>query len=170
MAKRENFNDLVCSIQDAFLQVNEMSEMQHIEMLRNYFDEENNPICIEINYPFIEQDGRVTYHAMSVPKLCLVPISSLKLSEVMVDFKVKLYGKISLKEAENVNTEEKNLLQATSKKQEKEQSYLGYVSGGFGMRKDNDDNYAHIILKFTSEEAPEGLMRISDEMIKVMLR
>lgn len=173
MAKRENFNDLISSIQEAFLQVNKMSELQHLDMIKNYFDENNNPICIDINYPYFDEKGLVSYHKVSIPKLCLVPMSSLKLSEVSVDFKVKLYGKIHLKEsgdAENkTNNSENKLLKSSASKMTNEKSYLGYIPGGFGIRKDNDDSYAVINLKFESQEPPEGLMRINDEMIKIML-
>lgn len=170
MAKRENFNDLIGAIQEAFLQVNKLSEMQHLDMLKHYFDEDNNPVCIDVNYPNIAEDGSVVYHKASVPKLCLVPVSSLKLSEVLVDFKVKLYGKIQLKGKERQDDQDmlmsSNALGANKNKEP--DAYLGYVSGGFGASRDND-SYANISLKFTSEEPPEGLMRINDEMLKIMI-
>ena len=50
-----------------------------------------------------------------------------------------------------------------------ENSYLGYIPGGFGSRSDNGSGYANIRLKFTSEQPPEGVMRISDELTKIML-
>lgn len=103
MAKQENFNALISSIQEAFLQVNKLSEMQHLDMLKNYFDEKGNPICMDINYPYFGESGVLSYRTVSIPKFCLVPISSLKLSEVLVDFKVKLYGKVQLKEAPEKN-------------------------------------------------------------------
>lgn len=163
MAKRENFNDLIKSIQEAFLQVNKLSELQHIDMIKNYFDENEKPICIDMNYPYFDENGAMAFRKVSVPKLCLVPMSSLKLSEVSVDFKVKLYGKIELKEKE-----EKSSVKVSST-QNKGNSYLGYVPGGFGVRNNKDDSYASISLKFVSEEPPEGLMRISDELTKVMI-
>lgn len=168
MAKRENFNDLIASIQEAFLQVNKMSELQHLDMLKNYFNSENKPICIDMQYPHISESGEVLYRKVSVPKLCLVPISSLKLNEVLVDFKVKLYGKIELKEGDRKNNEN-GMLKAANSNTETAKTYLGYAPGGFGFRSENSDSYANISLKFTSEEPPEGLMRISDELIKVMI-
>ncbi len=170
MAKRENFNDLISSIQDAFLQVNKLSEMQHLDMVKNYFDENNNPICIDVNYPNFDESGSVVYRRVSVPKLCLVPISSLKLNEVSVDFKVKLYGKIKLKEYENeTNEEQKDKKVKNSNHRPKANSYLGYIPGSFGIRNDSDNSFASISLKFVSEQPPEGLMRINDELTKIMI-
>jgi len=170
MAKRENFNDLISSIQEAFLQVNKLSEMQHLDMVKNYFDENNNPICIDVNYPYFDDLGSIGYRKVSVPKLCLVPISSLKLNEVSVDFKVKLYGKIKLKKYDNTANGE-----PLTKEPEKNNcapnsaSYLGYIPGGFGIKNDNDNSFASISLKFVSEQPPEGLMRINDELTKIMI-
>ncbi len=170
MAKRENFNDLINSIQEAFLQVNKLSEMQHLDMVKNYFDENNNPICIDVNFPNFDESGSTVYRKVSVPKLCLVPISSLKLNEVSVDFKVKLYGKIKLKEYEKKVKDEQNAEKVKdSNYMPKNNSYLGYIPGGFGIRNENDNSYANIKLKFVSEEPPEGLMRINDELTKIMI-
>lgn len=169
MAKQENFNALISSIQEVFLQVNKLSEMQHLDMLKNYFDENGDPICIDIHYPHFDEAGTLSYYAVSVPRLCLVPITSLKLNEVLVDFKVKLYGKVQLKEATKKN-EPENLLKASSNPDAATgKSYLGYIPGGFGARSDNGSGYANIRLKFTSEQPPEGVMRISDELTKIML-
>lgn len=169
MAKQENFNALISSIQEAFLQVNKLSEMQHLDMLKNYFDAKGNPICIDIQYPYFDANGALSYHAVSVPRLCLVPITSLKLNEVLVDFKVKLYGKVQLKEAPEKNGSGKQLKASANLATSTENSYLGYIPGGFGSRSDNGSGYANIRLKFTSEQPPEGVMRISDELTKIML-
>jgi len=170
MAKRENFNDLINSIQDAFLQVNRLSEMQHLDMVKNYFDENNNPICIDVHYPYFDGSGSIAYRKVAVPKLCLVPISSLKLNEVSVDFKVKLYGKVQLTEHNDAeNGEKKEESNHNKIYKPKKSSYLGYIPSGFGIRNDSDNSYASIKLKFVSEEAPEGLMRINDELTKIMI-
>ena len=168
MSKKENFNDLIGSIQEAFLQVNKLSELQHLDMLKNYFDAENKPICISVKYPHISESGKMFYQTVEIPKLCLVPISSLKLNEVLVDFKVKLYGKIDLKTSEP-KSNKAGILQSTNYLKNTSTTYLGYAPSGFNTRSDNSDSYANISLKFSSEEPPEGLMRISDELIKIMI-
>ena len=42
---------------------------------------------------------------------------------------------------------------------------MGFIPG---FRQKQDDSYANITLKFTAEEAPEGMLRIRDEMIKIL--
>ena len=114
-----------------------------------------------------DENGKVVYRTLSVPKLCVVPLSSLKLKEISVDFKVKLYGKIALKKSEP--QQQTNALKGATSGQRppQETGYLGYIPG-LG-RRDSPDNYAQISLKFESEDPPEGLMRISDQLTKVTL-
>ncbi|MDE6635424.1 MAG: DUF2589 domain-containing protein, partial [Lachnospiraceae bacterium] len=97
MAKAESFDTLLQAIQSSFMKVNQLSSRQHVELLENYFDGDNKPICIKMQYPARGEDGEMTFTEVDIPKLCNVPISSFKLQEVTVDFKVKLTGKVSLK-------------------------------------------------------------------------
>ena len=87
-------------------------------------------------------------------QLCLVPISSLKLDEIEVDFKVQIYGKVSLTEAEQTEG--------------KAETFLGYVPHG-GKFRNREESYANIKLKFVSQDPPEGLMRIRDQFVKVTI-
>ena len=97
MAKIESFDGLISSIQEAFLSVNRLAENQHLEALHEFMEEDGSPKTIRIKYPYFNEDGDVEYRFVEVPELCLVPVSTLKLSEVSVDFKVKLAAEISLK-------------------------------------------------------------------------
>ena len=69
MAKAESFNDLIGSIQDAFLSVNELSERQHLRLLHDYFDSDNKPVTVNVKYPFFGDDGDIQYKAIDVPML-----------------------------------------------------------------------------------------------------
>lgn len=161
MSKKESFNALISSIQEAFLEVNKMSELQHLDMLKNYFDDKNKPVCIEINHPYYDDYGNIQYRPISIPKLCLVPITSLKLSEVSVDFKVKLSGKIKLKE-QNMKSDLDDL------SAEEENSIISYLPEHFQVKKSKEGSYANISLKFLSADPPEGLMKICDEFEKII--
>lgn len=152
MGKQQNFDELVAAIQKSFLQCNRLAERQHIEMLSGFFDSENKPVSIPFRMPQFDDSGNVTYKDVSIPKLCLVPISSLKLDGIKVDFKVRLTGAVSLKK------EEEDMEQ---------RSFLGYLPGG-GLKR-NPDDFANITLQFTSQDPPEGVMRIQDELIRVTL-
>ncbi len=160
MAKAESFDNLIGSIQEAFLSANELSEKQHLRLLEEYFDEENKPTVINVQYPYFGESGQIEYKSLDIPKLCLVPLSSLQVKEIDVEFKVKLAGKIRLgrrQAPENANS----LMNCESGEDDK----LGYVPE---YRKSKDGNYADITLKFRADEPPEGLMRIRDELIKIL--
>lgn len=160
MKKETSFDDLIQAIQDAFIKVNNMSEAQHLQKISDYFDENNKAKVFEIQYPKFDEMGRVQYTPLSVPQICLLPMSSLKLDEVEVDFKVRLYGGVKIKpaEADNVNRFQSN----------SNDTFLGYFPQGRGS-KNTDENYANIKLKFVSDQPPEGLMRIQDQYTKIIL-
>lgn len=162
MVKQQNFDELVAAIQRSFLQCNRLAERQHIEMLSGFFDSENKPVSISFRMPQFDDEGNVTYKDVSIPKLCLVPISSLKLDGIKVDFKVRLAGAVSLKE------DKENMGEVMEEKPDEQGcSFLGYLPGG-GLKR-NPDDFAKITLQFTSQDPPEGIMRIQDELIRVTL-
>lgn len=147
MAKKLGFKNLVESIQEAFIQVNDMSEAQHLKKMSEYFEDDGTPKTFEMQYPYFDEKGVPAYKMVSIPQICLIPISSLKLDEVKVDFKVQIYGEVPLKHEEGTS--------------------LCYVPQG-GIR-NREDSYANIRLKFVSQEPPEGLVRLKDQFIKVTL-
>ena len=161
MAKKASFDDLVVAIQQAFIEVNDMSEAQHIRKLRTYFEEDGTPKVIEMQYPYFDEDGKPAYRMVSIPQICLVPITSLKLDTIDVDFKVQLYGDVDLKRLPTTTREELN------SEESEEGTFLGYIP--HGMFQKRDDSYASIKLRFTSQEPPEGLMRLRDQYTKVTI-
>ena len=171
MKQEARFDDLVQAIQDAFIKVNNMSEAQHLKKISDYFNSDSTPKTFKISYPMFDGEGEVYNKDIDVPAICLLPMSSLKLDEVEVDFKVKLYGGVKL----NAEGEEKkeapatNMLRAAKKERAGEQgTFIGYVPQGI-FSKGRDDNYANIRLKFVSDEPPEGLMRIQEQYTKISL-
>lgn len=157
--RQQNFNELVAAIQKSFLQCSRLAERQHIEMLSGFFDSENKPVSIPLSMPQFDDSGNITYKDVSIPKLCLVPISSLKLDGIKVDFKVRLTGEVSLEEKAGENREQDMDI--------KGRSFVGYLPGG-GLKR-NPEDFANITLQFTSQDPPEGIMRIQDELIRVSL-
>lgn len=160
MVKQQSFDELVAAIQKSFLQCNRLAERQHIEMLSGFFDSENKPVNIPFCMPQFDDSGNVTYKDVSIPKLCLVPISSLKLDGIKVDFKVRLTGAVSLEKEDREKV-------SGGEPDKKERSFLGYLPGG-GFKR-NPDDFAKITLQFTSQDPPEGIMRVQDELIRVTL-
>lgn len=166
MAKEASFDNLIQAIQQAFIRVNAMSEEQHVTKLKEYFYDDGRPKTFDMQYPYFNEDGVPAYRMVSIPQICLVPISSLKLDKVEVDFKVQLYGKVSLTKTDEVadNSSSANAMQLKSGA--KNNTFLGYVPHG-GVFRNKEENYASIKLKFVSQEPPEGLMRIRDQFVKV---
>ena len=149
MGKMAAFDELVKSIQQAFIDVNDMSETQHLMKLQEYFEPDGTPKVFDLQYPYFDQEGVPSYKIVSVPQICLVPITSLKLDDVEVDFKVRLCGEVNLHKQ---NDEDSEMI-------------LGYIP--HGKLRNNEDSYASIKIKFTSQDPPEGLLRIRDQFVKV---
>ena len=57
MAAKLNFDDLVESIQDAFIRVNDMSEAQHLNKLSEYFESDGTPKVFDMQYPYFDENG-----------------------------------------------------------------------------------------------------------------
>lgn len=156
MAKIQDFDKLVSAIQKAFLSVNQVAQNQHIETLNNYLDENGSPKVIKTKYPYFNSNGEIEYRELDIPELCLIPISSLNLSEANVEFKIKLTADFD-------NSDD--LVKSNNKKSILRHSRIGFISG---FRHKTDDSYATVTLKFKADEAPEGILRIRDELIKIL--
>lgn len=167
MAKTENFDTLLQAIQSSFMKVNQLSREQHVELLGQYFDSENKPICFKMQFPTRGENGEVVYSDVEIPKICIVPVTSLKLQEVTVDFKVKLTGKVSLKhmESEEAMAGLGDLKGIKKKKGSAGEGYVGYIPHA---SKRENTGFADIHLKFKADEPPEGIMRIRDSMVRIM--
>lgn len=164
MAKIEKFEDLIGSIQQAFISVNNMAEQQHIESLQAYFDADGKPRCLTMQMPYFDDYGVPQYREMDVPLISIVPVNSLKLAEINVDFKVRLSANVKLSHSKLSN----NLMTANNPNaanNAETDSVLGFIPE---YKKRDNDSYANIVLKFTSDEPPEGVMKIRDEMIKIL--
>lgn len=167
MKREASFDDLVQAIQEAFIKVNNMSEAQHLQKISDYFNTDSTPKTFKIAYPVFNEEGKAESRLIDIPAICLLPMSSLKLDEVEVDFKVKLYGGIRLNAENGENSlPQPNMLKSV-KKQEND-TFIGYFPQG-NSRRNKDENYANIRLKFVSDEPPEGLMRIQEQYTKISL-
>lgn len=167
MAKTESFDDLLQAIQSSFMKVNQLSQQQHSGLLEQYFDSENKPVCIKMQYPARGEDGQLVFTEAEIPKICMVPITSLKLKEITVDFKVKLAGKVSLKSRSQSDMDMfyEDTSSVKSRRRPSKDEYIGYVPHASKREK---NGFADIHLKFESGEPPEGVMRIRDSMIRIM--
>jgi hypothetical protein len=152
-----------------------MSEAQHLQKISEYFNEDYTPKVFKVMYPYFDASGNVNYRETDIPQICLLPMSSLKLDEVEVDFKVQIYGGVKLKHYDTSDTGDTSddvpppPLKADKKSaDDKGRTFIGYFPQG-NARRSKDDNFASIRLKFTSDDPPEGLMRIQEQYTKISL-
>lgn len=165
MAREQNFDALVASIQNAFLEVNQLSELQHLEMIQKYFDEDGKPKCMLFQIPTGEKnEEEEIFQQVNIPLIAMVPMSSLKMEEVGVDFKVKLAGKVKLKENDKLDNDYSQSSKNSDRKNKG--TYLGYMQGS---NRDNMDSYASVHIKFKADDTPEGIMRVRDNLIKIIM-
>ena len=83
------------------------------------------------------------------------PISIIKIKELEMDFKVKL-----CEQMDTISELSKSM------KHEDESSNVGGV--GIDMNSVNPDTMANIKIKFEGCDAPEGVMRINDQLVKTI--
>ena len=154
-SKRVGFLDeLLGGLHDAVVSAQRLVEKQHIDMVDLYFDDETSqPLTMEMKIPSAHPDK--DFENLSVPLLTMAPLSSIKIKELEMKFKVKL--------SEQLDTVSEL---AQSMKHEDEDANVGGV--GIDMNNTNPDTMAEIKLTFTGEEAPEGVMRINDQLVKTI--
>ena len=107
--------------------------------MSTYFDDDGNPITFKVNLP--SNDGEVKEAA--IPLLTLAPNSHLTISELEMKLKVDL-GQFN--DDENIKNNKLSAKIGTGDK----------------------TNLAKIRIKMTGANAPEGLARINDQLVKIL--
>ena len=147
-------DELLGGLHDAVVSAQRLVEKQHIDMVDLYFDDETGqPLTMDMKIPSAHPDK--DFENISVPLFTLAPLSSIKIKELEMDFKVKL--------SEQLDTVSEL---AQSMKHEDEQTTVGGVS--VDMNNVNPDTMANIKIKFEGSDPPEGLMRINDQLVKTI--
>lgn len=148
--KKGNFLDhLTKGLYDAVVQAQSLAENQHIEALKKYFDDEGNPICMEMKVP----DGKGKTQTISVPYVCLAPQSSIKIKELTMELKVKLgsFGKRKSRLGGGIF----------------KHGNAGSISADLGasiIPKRNQ--YATLKVTFEGTDPPEGLVRLNNNLLR----
>ena len=146
---RLNIEELVGGLLEAAMVAQNISERQHIDSLRNYFDEKGNPKL---------QRFVIGENTMDVPIYILADHSSIGLDELDIEFEARL-----LIGGSKVSELKKSLLGIFKKK--------GYESNIKGIEVDSGKNtdgsgMAKIKVKFKSDEKPEMISRLVDLYIQ----
>ena len=150
---RLNIEELVGGLLEAAMVSQSMSEKQHINALRNYFNEDGTPMTK--TFKIGEKD-------LVVPLYILADHSSMGLDELDIEFEARL---IFGDDETEVSDLKKSLLGLFKKK--------GYEHNIKGIEVDsgkNTDNsgMAKIKVKFKSDEKPEAVSRLIDVYIQAL--
>jgi hypothetical protein len=148
---RLNVEELVGGLLEAAMVSQGISERQHINALRNYFNEDGTPKTTSFNI-----GGR----DLVVPLYILADHSSIGLDELEIEFSCRLIFGDEEKEVSNLK---KSLLGLFKKK--------GYEHNINGIEVDSGYNpsqagMAKIKVKFKADDKPEAVSRLIDEYIK----
>ena len=140
----DSLDDLLRGIYSSVVEAQNTIEQHYIgEISEDYFDEEGNPKAIAINLP--TSDGGLK--EVKIPLITLVPHRTLSIKKVKIKLNVAL-GKYEGKKQGNKG----GLSQ-----------YYADLSG----RKEGIEP-AQMEVHFVGSDAPEGLCRIKDQLIKII--
>jgi len=150
---RLNVEELVGGLLEAAMVSQGISERQHINALRNYFNEDGTPKTTTFT---------IGGEELVVPLYILADHSSIGLEELDIEFSCRL---IFGDEDKEVSSLKKSLL-GLFKKKGYEHNIKGIeVDSGFNP---NETGVAKIRVKFKADEKPEAVSRLVDEYIKML--
>ena len=138
-------DDIFQSIYSSVVEAQNTIEQHYLgEITEDYFEEDGTPKMVVVKLP--GQDGKL--QEVPIPAITLVPHSGIAIDEVSVEMKVKLSS------GENDKERKGN-----------KQGKLRKIITDFSNREGGKE-LATISVKFKGREAPEGLARIKDNLIK----
>ena len=150
---RLNVEELVGGLLEAAMVSQGISERQHINALRNYFNEDGTPKTTTFT---------IGEKELVVPLYILADHSSIGLEELDIEFSCRLIFGDEEKEVSNL----KKSLLGLFKKKGYEHNIKGIeVDSGFNP---NETGIAKIRVKFKADEKPEAVSRLVDEYIKML--
>ena len=121
------------------------------EIKEDYFDKDGKPYMIDVQLPH-GTGGEM--RTINIPVITLVPHNGMAIKEVEVEMEVAL----SHGESEEINKGD-----ATKKKPSKIKKFITDLS-----RRNKGSKMAKIKVKFHGQDAPEGIARIKDSLVKII--
>ena len=150
---RLNVEELIGGLLDAAMVSQRISERQHINAIKNYFNEDGTPKTTSFN---------VGGKDLVVPLYILADHSSIGLDELDIEFSCRLlFGD----EEKDVSNLKKSLLGLFKKKGYQHNIKGIEVDSGFNP---NSSGQAKIRVKFKSDEKPEAVSRLIDSYIQAL--
>ena len=121
------------------------------EIKKDYFDKDGKPYMIPVQLP---SGANGEMKTVNIPVITLVPHNGMAIKEVEVEMEVAL----SPGESEEINKSD-----VTKKKPSKIKRFLTDLS-----RRNKGSKMAKIKVKFHGQDAPEGIARIKDSLVKII--
>ena len=121
------------------------------EIKEDYFDKDGKPYMIAVQLP---HGAGGELQTINIPVITLVPHNGMAIKEVEIDMEVAL----SPGESEEINKSD-----STHKKPSKIKRFLTDLS-----RRNKGQKMAKIKVKFHGQDAPEGIARIKDSLVKII--
>jgi hypothetical protein len=152
MAEQHIFDDLLEAIQSSIIQAQSLSQHQYLTLLKEYFDKDNKPIMVEMKVPSYnpqssseDDSSKDGFETIYVPRICLVPLSSLRIKELDIKFQVQFAELI--------------------KGGEQKAGHSLFARLPFGKV---ENHMADVEIKFEGTEPPEGVLRINQHLVKFL--
>ena len=121
------------------------------EIKEDYFDKDGKPYMIDVQLPHGNGGELKT---INIPVITLVPHNGMAIKEVEIEMEVSL----SPGESEEINKSD-----ATHKKPSRIKRFITDLS-----RRNKGSKMAKIKVKFHGQDAPEGIARIKDSLVKII--
>tara|TARA_R110002020_G_scaffold358348_3_gene570627 strand:+ start:418 stop:876 length:459 start_codon:yes stop_codon:yes gene_type:complete len=121
------------------------------EIKKDYFDEDGKPYMVTVQLP---SGANGEMKTVNIPVITLVPHNGMAIKEVEIEMEVGL----SEGELEEINDGD-----ATHKKPSRIKRFLTDLS-----RRNKGQKMAKIKVKFHGQDAPEGIARIKDSLVKII--
>ena len=121
------------------------------EIKEDYFDKDGKPYMIDVQLPHGNGGELKT---INIPVITLVPHNGMAIKEVEVEMEVAL----SPGESEEINQSD-----TTKKKPSRIKRFITDLS-----RRNKGSKMAKIKVKFHGQDAPEGIARIKDSLVKII--
>ena len=147
-----SLDDVFKSIYRAIVEAQNTIEQHYVgEVKEDYFDKDGNPYMLPVKLPNGDNGELKT---INIPVITLVPHNGMAIKEVEIEMEVAL----SQGESEEINKSK-----ATKKKPSKIHKFLTDLS-----KRNKGREMAKIKVKFNGQDAPEGLARIKDSLVKII--
>lgn len=146
-----SFKDLVTSLCSAVAEAHKFIDNQHFSMLNSYFSKDSTgkyheAITVKVQIPNLDSKSN-ELNTIEVPLITLIPLSSIKIGDVTVEFDAHLS---SLTES------------GDSEDSFKEMQFSLKGGGIFGKKSNN----VKVKLSLKSDEPPEGFVRLNERLLK----